>query len=180
MTENEIIGGAANALTEKPKFVITIPITVLPEPEPIPKRTLLDRLSRKPLPIPKHVEKERTLVFYPCKVANIHRIAAKSLELPDEALINDVRADLLPLLADQKNLGNIIYIIAAAIQNNHMEPSEELQSFLLLNMDHEDMFLCLHYALGNSGMKSFLNSIVLVRGLITILKPEASPLDGSE
>ena len=190
MTEKEIIGRAADALTEKAKFSITIPVSwypelPTPEPLPIPKITFVDKILRKTLPVIApdplpELETERELVFYPCKVANMSRIARTALLLPEEMLSEELNAAVLPLIADGSHLDNMIYIIAAAVQNNHMEPSNDLITFIKMNMDHEDMFLCMHQAFGSLGMQSFLNSIVLAKGTITVLKPEASPQDGSE
>lgn len=180
MTENEIIGAAADALTEKARFAITIPVSVPSDPKPLPKRTFWNWLIRKPVPIPVPIETERELVFYPCKVANMHRIARTALLLPSELISGDLNESVLPLLADQTHKDDMIYIIAAAIQNNHLEPDAELINFLQMNLNHEDMNLCIAKAFALLGMESFLNSIVLARGTIRVLKPETSPIDGSE
>lgn len=179
MTDNEIIGAAADALTEKAKFSITIPVSVPDEAKPLPKRTFWDWLLRRPIPVHEPVETERELVFHPCKVANMSRIARTALLLPGEMISGELTAAVLPLLADEAHKNNMIYIIASAVQNNHLEPAENLINFLNLNLDHEDMFLCMHKSFGELGMQSFLNSIVLAKGTIMILKP-TSPNDGSE
>ena len=179
MTDNEIIGQAADALTEKAKFAITIPVTWRPEPKVKPRAGMFDLLLKKQTP-EAAPETERELVFYPCKVANMSRIARTALLLPNEILSNEINEAVLPLIADETNLDNLVYIIAAAVQNNHLEPARELLDFIKMNMDHDDMFLCLHKSFGVLGMQSFLNSIVLARGTVSVLKPATSPADGSE
>lgn len=164
-TEDTIRSLAGETLVGKEPFSITIPIDQ-------PKRSIWDWITRKP------IIKDRNFTINSCKVGNMFRIASKALTLPDQIAKGDLYQVLLPLF--QEHLTTIIYIVAASIQNNKHEPDRELISFINDNFDHEDLYTCLTYSLDNVGMDSFLNSIVLVKGTIQVLKPKSSPLDGSE
>jgi len=165
LTEDNIISGAGEAMAGKDPFKITIPIAE-------PKRSFWKWIIRKP------VEKERTFMFSPCKVGNMFRIAAKAVTLPKEIIQGQQSEVLLPLFAE--HLNTIIYIVAAAVQNNKYEPKKELIQFIHDNMDHEDLYTCMLYSLDNVGLDSFLSTIALAKGTIQVLKPKVSPLDGSE
>lgn len=182
MSNKEIYQNVANTFTEKPKFTITVPISWLPDaptPEPI-KQSLFDRLFKgraiqTPVTPP---ETERTFTIYPCKVANMARIAGASVRLPDEIVTGTLAETVLPLI--HEHLPTIVYVVAAGIQNNHEEPSEELIKFIERNFDNDDLYACLDPVLENVRMQSFLNSIVLAKGTEKILKPKTSPNDRSE
>jgi hypothetical protein len=185
MQDKEIVTGSANALTGKARFALTIQITAQQDAEPSKtlKRPFLEKLKElwsKPQKSEPAKETERTLIIYPCKVANMYRIAAAALQLPVEVVSGPLVKAILPLMSQPEILDTILYIVASGIQNNHLEPDKSLIDFLKLNLDHEDMFLLMHHTLDNVGMDSFLNSIVLSRGTVDILLPEASPVDGSE
>ncbi|MBB6109711.1 hypothetical protein SAMN05421821_105129 [Mucilaginibacter lappiensis] len=182
MQDKEIYQGVVNTFTEKPKYTITIPISWRPEVEPVPpvKRSLFERLFRgKPVQIePEPIPTEETFTIYPCKVANMWRVAGAATELPDEIKNGELAEVVLPLIND--HLETIVYIVAAGIQNNHEEPSADLIKFIERNFDNQDLHTVLHYVLENVYMQSFLNSIVLAKGTVKILKPKTSPTDGSE
>lgn len=164
--EDNIRSLAGETLIGREPFTITIPIDN-------PKRTFSQWLRREPLIT------ERTLVIKPCKVCNMFRIASKALTLPNEIGKGDLSEVLLPLFYD--HLPTIRYIVASAIQNNKYEPAPELINFITDHFDHDDLYKCMSYALDNVGLDSFLNSIVLIRGTVQVLKPrETSPQDGSE
>jgi hypothetical protein len=165
ITEDNIVSGAAQAMAGKDPFKITISIAE-------PNRTFWQWLTRQA------VVKEKTLVFHPCKVGNMFRIAAKAVTLPKEITHGQQSEVLLPLFAE--HLPTIIYIVAAAVQNNKHEPKPELIEFIRDNMDHDDLYTCMLYSLDNVGLDSFLSTIALAKGTIQVLKPKASPLDGSE
>ncbi len=166
MITNNIYQQIGETLIAKPKFKITVPIAD-------PKRSLWDYLLRKP------VITERTFTIYPCKVGNMFRIASRAITLPKELAQGSLSEVLMPLFSE--HLTTIIYVVAASIQNNKQEPSKELIEFIKNEMDHDDLYECMQHALENLGLESFLNSIVLARGTIIILKPkETSPIDGSE
>ena len=165
-TEDSIRSLAGETLIGREPFSITIPIEE-------PKRTFLQWLRGEALVT------ERTFVIKACKVGNMFRIASKALTLPNEISQGDLSEAVLPLFND--HLPTIRYIVAAAIQNNKHEPATELINFITDHFDHEDLYKCMSYALDNIGLDSFLNSIVLIRGTVQVLKPrKTSPLDGSE
>lgn len=174
MTDNEIISAAAETIIDKPKFTFTIPITWRPEV----KRTLPDKLLRKPLPEP---ETERTFTIYPCKVCNMYRIASVAARIPQEIKSGTLSEACLPLI--YAHMKDIVYVIASAIQNNPLEPDPELITFINNNFDAIDLHSSLQPALQNLNMEAFFNSIVLIKGTVKILQPKeekTSPKDGSE
>ncbi|WP_183560689.1 hypothetical protein [Mucilaginibacter sp. SP1R1] len=182
MTDKNILQGVVNTFTEKQKFTITIPVSWRPEQALLPpiKQTLLNRLlngkaiQEKPVEMPD----EETFTIYPCKVANMWRIAGAATSLPDEIREGGLYETVLPLIHD--HLVTIVYLVAAGIQNNHEEPAPELITFIERNFDNEDLYSCLFPVLENVNMQSFLNSIVLAKGTVKILIPKTSPTDGSE
>ncbi|MCZ4244981.1 hypothetical protein [Pedobacter punctiformis] len=172
MTENEILKGVTETLIEKPFYTVTVPIKEL---KPIPKRSFFDKLVGKPII---HQEVNRKFTINPCVVGNMYRIAGHAVSLPDEILEGSMAQSILPII--NEHLSTLVYIVAAGIQNNKREPEQELISFIEDNFEAEDLYKTLHPILENLGMQSFLNSIALAKGTVRILKPNVSPLDGSE
>lgn len=175
LQEQNIYPAVTATLNEKPKYEITIPLTVLPEP---PKRTILDRIMRKPVPEP---ETERTFVIYPCKVCNMYRVAGVAARLPSELKGGTYSEVYLPLI--HAHLKDVVYVVAAGIQNNREEPAPDLIRFIEDNFDAIDLFNTLQPVLENVNMEAFFNTIVLMKGAVDILRPKkekTSPKDGSE
>lgn len=175
MEEKNILSAITDTLTGKPVYKLTVPVKWLPL-TPKPKRSFWDWLTRKPLPEQPEVETERTLIFAPCVVANQYRVAGAAAQLPEE-LFEDQSYNLRLLSEHQPT---IVYIIAAAIQNNHLEPEQELITFIERNLDGLDLVNALVASFQSLNMEAFTNSIVLMRGTVTILKLKTSPDDGSE
>lgn len=183
MTNNQIISALADTLTEKPRYQFTVAIREpkIPAPYVAPKLTFWDKVTRKPIPItpePEPIEYTRTFTVYPPVVNNMYRIAGRSANLPQEVIKGTVAEIVLPLILNHKD--DIVYIIAAGIQNTKREPDLELIDFIQDNFDSEDLFNCLQAVLGGEWMQHFFNSIALAKGTVKILTPNASPLDGSE
>lgn len=177
MEEREIFSGIAALITDKPKYEFTIKIAN-PKTPVRPKRTFLDWIRRKPLPPLPPVETERHFVINPCKVGNMYRAAGAAIGLPEEIREGGLAETMIPEL--DKHLGTIVYIVAAAIQNNRNEPSRELLDFIEENFDNIDLFTAFANSIDGLELQSFMNSIVLARGTTTVLKPKANPVDGSE
>lgn len=175
MDSRQIIKGAVDELTGKMIYEFTIPVKHV-EPAILPKRTLWDRVLRKPPPSIIEPETERSFQIYPCVAINQYRIAGEALTLPVDLLEDETQA----LTYVPEHLPTMIYIIAAAIQNNYLEPDKELIQFLERNLDNIDILKILAASLQNANMQSFLTSIVLMNGMASILKPEANPIDGRE
>ena len=174
MQDTQIIQSVVDSLTGKMIYQFTVPVRT-PESPLAVKRSLWDWLRRKPVPVAT-VETERTFTIYPTVVANQYRIAGKALGLPTE--LPDDESGMLALVPE--HLSTIIYIIAASIQNNHLEPDAELITFLERNLDNVDIAQILAASMQGANMQSFLISIVLMNGTATILTPKTSPQDGSE
>lgn len=165
--DNKIISGAIDSLTGKLLLTLNIPVRWLPK---VPWwRRLFKKVKE---------ENFRTYEIWPCVVANQYRIIGKALSLPNEVYSD---ANLLFPIFEQHQR-TMVYIIAAAIQNNHLEPEKELITFLERNLPGEDILTALQASLQQVNMQSFFDSIVLMNGLVKIVSPEtkSSPLDGSE
>ena len=157
MEEKEILSAIADTFTDKPRHEFEVPITNF---------TWWDRILFR---------KKRKFTIYPCVVANSVRIAGRVVLLPDEIKQGDVGSDINKIIHEHSR--DIIYIVACAIQNNRYEPEKWLIDFIANNFTNEQLYLPLYYSLDAVGMQSFLNTIVLAKG-VTILK--TSPIDGSE
>lgn len=164
---NQIISAAVDTLTNKMVYSFTL---VNKTPEKV-KRTFWERLMRKPV---KEVELSRSFNIYPCVVVNQYRIAAKAQSLPLELF--EEQSLMLSLVPE--HLPTIVYIIAAAIQNNKHEPEKSLITYIEDNIDNEEILDVLSASLQQANMQSFMNSIVLMNGVAKVLK--TSPIDGSE
>lgn len=167
MEDKNIISAVVDALTGKVIYKFSVPVRYIPE------RSLFDRLLRKP----NNQEKERHFEIWPCVVANQYRIAGKAITLPTELYEDSTKM----LLHVNDHLPTMVYIIAAAIQNDHLEPAADLIQFIERNFDNEDIYQALLASLQGQNLQSFLNSIVLMNAQAEILDPKkTSPVDGSE
>lgn len=175
MNENFILKSVTDTLTGKKIHEITVRIRV-PEKVTVAKRSLLDWLLCRPKPAPVQPETHRTFEIWPCVVKNQYRIAGNAAMLIDG--LHDDHSENIKFL--QENQPIVAYIVAAAIQNNHMEPEPSLIEFIENNFDGEDLYTALRASFDNYCMQSFSNSIVLLKGTVTVLKPKASPNDGIE
>lgn len=168
-TDNEIIKAVADTLTDAPIYEMVVKVRVPEQPE-VPKRTLMDRFLRKPLPPIAEPELFRTLIFYPCVVANQYRIAGECALLPEQ-IWQEVEWNIPLLVEHQKR---IVYIIAAALQNNHLEPEPALITFLERNMSGKQLARALVASYQTLNMEDFIDSIILMRAAVKILQPEMS------
>lgn len=175
MNEKLILKSITDTLTGKKVHEITVRIRV-PEKPPKIKYSLWDRICRKPRPIQPVPETHRTFEIWPCIVKNQYRIAGNAAMLVD-GLHEDHSLNIQFI---QDNQPIVVYIVAAAIQNNHLEPEPSLIEFIENNFDGQDLYTVLMASFDNFCMQDFSNSIVLLKGTVTILKPETSPNDGSE
>ena len=175
MQDSQIIQSVVDTLTGKMTYEFTVPVRVV-EPFVEPKRTLWDWICNKPVEPMKEPETERTFTIFPTVVINQYRIAGKALSLPADLFEEEEKM----LAYVPEHLPTMVYIIAAAVQNNHLEPDPELITFFERNLDNIDIVQILVGAMAGTNMQSFLTSIVLMNGVAKILKPETSPIDGSE
>lgn len=167
--DNKIISAAIDTLTGKLLFTLTVPVRWLP------RTPWWKQLFGRKSP----AEKVRVFEIWPCVVANQFRIVGKALTLPNQMY---EEANLLFPIFEQHQK-TMLFIIAAAIQNNHLEPDPSLIKFLQRNIDGIDILITLQASLQQVNMQSFFDSIVLMNGLVEIVNPspkKSSPLDGSE
>jgi hypothetical protein len=175
MEDKQIISAVVDTLTGKVLYEFTIKVRRV-EPVDLPKRSLWDKLIRKPNVILPEPEKARTFQIWPAVVINQYRIAGAALKLPV-----DLFEDPTKMLAYiPEHLPTMVYIIAAAIQNDYREPEKELITFLEKNMDNLDIAQALAASLQGANMQAFTTSILLMQGEAMILTNEGSPIDGSE
>ena len=175
MEDIKIIQGAVNALNEESIYEFTVRVVDV-EPVIQPRRTLWDRITRKPLPTPIEPETHRTFKIYESVVSNVYRIAGKAVSLPIDIFEEEEKM----LAYVPEHLPTMIYIIAAAIQNNHKEPDAELIRFLERNLTNSAVAKLLVSAMFNTNMQAFLISIVSMQAMASIVKPKTSPIDGNE
>lgn len=175
MQDKFILKSVADTFTGKPVYQITIPVRVPKEVEQ-PKRTLLGRILRKKPDQVKEPETSRAFEIKPCVVGNMYRVSGHAGLLPDD--IFEHQSNNIKLITE--HLPTITYIVASAIQNNHLEPDPELIKFLEDNVDAIDLYDLLKASFSSLRMDSFTNSIVLMKGTVGILNPETSPKEGRE
>jgi hypothetical protein len=175
MKDKQIISAVVDTLTGKVLYEFTIKVRRV-EPVELPKRSLWDKIMRKPIVFPDEPETERTFQIYPAVVINQYRIAGAAVKLPV-----DLFEDPTKMLAYvPEHLPTMVYIVASAIQNDYREPEKELMSFLEKNMDNLDVAQALAASLQGANMQAFTTSILLMQGEAMILTNEGSPTDGSE
>lgn len=163
--EDQIISASVDTFLEKPQF-LTVRIK---KPK---KQTLWHKILRlKP-------ETERIFTIHPCVAANMGRIAGVAVLMKNKLSGESPQEVLLPLLKDNRK--DVIYSIAAGIQNDRLEPDPKLIYFLEDNLNAFDMEKALEIILDAKWLTSFFNSIVLITGSVSILRKETSPLDRSE
>lgn len=186
--EDKIISASVDTFLEKAKYTLTVPllepITHYKEQIPIYKeQNWFERLTRKPKEVIEQdpeidwIETERSFTIYPCKAANMARIARTALTLPLE-IEGYYKSDTILPLIDQ-HLDTVLYVVAAGIQNNQHEPDPQLIEFLRINCDAIDLLHAAYYVMENVNMESFSNTTVLIRGAISIIK-KTGPIDRSE
>jgi hypothetical protein len=174
--ENNIISKAVDALTGKEVYRFTIGVRHVEGVAPPAPLSFWDRIrGRKLEPIAQPIT-ERSFTIYPAVVINQYRIAGVAVTLPVEVFESSTA--MLSLVPE--HLPKMVYIIASAVQNNHLEPDPELITFFERNLDNIDIAQILTASLQASNMQSFLTSIVLMNEVAKILKPKTSPQDGSE
>jgi hypothetical protein len=176
MNENEIYSGIADVLIDKP-YTLVIPVRWQPPVLQV-KRSLVDKLLRRPMPVPADPERYRRFEIYPAVVGNQYRIIGRAVTLPDELKAGELTESVMPLIPI--HMPNMVYIIASAIQNNHLEPEPELLLFIERNFNSRQIFEALYQSIEGIGLQDFMNSIVLTKRAISIMKPRTSPEDGRE
>jgi hypothetical protein len=143
---------------EKPIYTITVPVKWRPA-----KDVIIGKLLRREL------EQEQTFTIEPLVICVCVRIAVRVKMIPKEVISGNILEAALPLLED--HLHNMAYIIAAAIENTYLEPQKGLIEFIEKNFTVDQLFEGLHASLNAMNLQSFLDSIVLMKGTVNILKP---------
>ena len=168
MEERQILKSVTDTLTGKKIHTLTVPVKW------IPKLPWYKRLIGAKNP---YAVTSKTFDIWPCVVSNQYRIAGNAAMLTDG--LCEVHSDNIKFLIQNQPI--VVYVVACAIQNNHLEPDPSLIQFIENNFDKDDLYIALRASFSNLGMEAFSNSISLLKGTVNILKPtELSPKDGSE
>ena len=168
MEENQILKTVVDTLTGKKIHTLTVPVKWRPK-LPWYKRLIGMR--------DKYTQDYQTFEIWPCVVNNQYRIAGNAAMLTDG--LHQTHSDNIKFIIQNQPI--VVYIVAAAIQNNHLEPEQGLIDFIGNNFDKDDLYTALRASFDNLGMEAFSNSIVLLKGTVKILMPEeTSPKEGSE
>lgn len=170
MNEKQTLQAVAETITDKPTLSFEVEVK---------RRHWLDRLLRR--------NKARQFTIRPAVVGTMLRISARAIQLHEE-LTDAIRLDTGKATADMgatmqlvhAHMADVVYIVAAAIQNDCEEPSERLQAFIRQNFDAEDLVQVLLPVLAGLNLQGFLNSIVLVKGTEGVLRPKTSLKEAGE
>lgn len=164
MEEKEILKGVAETITEKPKLTITIDVK---------SRTWLDRVLFRP--------KARVFVVKPTTVASMLIVSGKAglmnAGLIQAAQLSEENRIPALLAAINANIRDVVFAVATIIQNNGEEPDKKLLKWLLKHTDALDLAEIIVPVFGSTYMQAFFNSIVLVKGTESVLKPKTSLKD---
>lgn len=118
----------------------------------------------------KPINKERVLVFREAKICTVKKITAALVQLPTE-LYGHSNIDIaLPFISG--NLDRLTFIIAAAVQNDHKEPSKDLIAFIENNCSYSLYMEGLQYSIASTGMISFIEAYAMMKGAAAIINPE--------
>lgn len=128
--------------------------------------------------ITRNKKKYKVFELYPSVTGNMIRIADRAMRLPDELVGQSLYEIAIPLIS--KHGEDVIYIVAAGIQNNKHEPAKELLAFVRDNFTGELLYDALYPILEGAAMQAFTSSTILIKGTDTILKPRIDPIDGRE
>lgn len=146
---------------EKPEYSLTVPVTWNPKK----KWSFLNWLLRKPTP---SAASERTFTFKLSVAANMTRIAKVAMNLPKELFGNTAEEMLMDKIQDCSK--DMVYIIAAGIQNTSAEPDSKLIEFIEKNFDSQSLHQGFQIAIAQLGLEYFMASIAILRGTTSILK----------
>lgn len=141
----------AEAITEKP---ITITVDVKPKNK---LQALLIKHGFKP--------SKRIFDIKPQRVVNIYRIAGRAVKIDTGMLFQT--EDRIGSMIDviHRHGEDIFYIVAAAIQNDHNEPSEKMIDIVKNEFEMNDILEVLKVAVSNYNITAFFSSIALIVGV---------------
>jgi hypothetical protein len=101
----------------------------------------------------------------PQRVVNIYRIAGRAVTFNVAGIFDntDTVGTIMKVMAEHGD--DIFYIVAAAIQNNHAEPSKSLIKIIKNEFEMDDILKVLKVAIGNYNISDFMTSIALITGI---------------
>lgn len=147
----DVLTKVAEVISEKP---VSISFSVKPKNK---FEAWLMRRNFKP--------SKRFYEIKPQRVGNIYRIAGRAVKLNVAGIFNntDTVGTIMRVMAEHGE--DLFYIVAAAIQNDHNEPSPSLIETIKNEFEMEDMLKVLKVAIGNYNISDFMTSIALITGI---------------
>jgi hypothetical protein len=117
---------------------------------------------------------KRFFEIKPQRVGNVYRIAGRAVKLDTGKLFQteDRIGSMVDVLS--RHGEDIFYIVAAAIQNDHREPTEALIEIVKNEFEMNDLLTVLQIAVSNYNINAFFNSIALMVG-VDALNIKVSP-----
>jgi hypothetical protein len=166
LDEKQVLQEVAKTITEAP-VKLTIDIK--------PKNKIHAWLIRH-----KYCPSQRFYEIKPQRVVNVYRIAGRAIKLDVEGIVEntDVFGMLMRTMAT--NGEDIFYIVAAAIQNDHREPTDKLIDIVKNEFEMEDILTVMKIAVNNYNVSAFLNSIALMTGIDAVKTRKVSPNENAE
>ena len=170
-----IMSAAAEALVDKPLGELDI---VIKEPSTIEKLKLKITGGKKPI---------RKFVIERTVLRNCYRIASRAVLIDENIFQADIEKAIFE--AGFQHYPDLVYIIAAGLQNNSKEPEQELIDFIWDNFTNEQMLYAFDKILSQYNIKDFMQSIILIKGADILTKREdqksenldrMSPMDQAE
>ncbi|GAA4338459.1 hypothetical protein GCM10023149_48440 [Mucilaginibacter gynuensis] len=96
----------------------------------------------------------------PITVGNLYRISGMVKKIPDGL----IEGTAVQILADiHEHIDKLVYIAAVGIQNDENEPTPDLLD-LVKKFDLEDIHSVVQIVLSQINLKSFISSIILIKG----------------
>jgi len=140
--KNNPFSAVADTLTEKPKASFTL--LLAREPQPVNLLARIRRLFVK--------RQRRVFTIMPCYVGNMYRISGQAALISNEDKSGTFVEEACSWILSSMPI--VQYVSAAALQNNHLEPSAELIKIINRNFDSEDMANCIEPAVHNADLGS--------------------------
>jgi|GEM_PF-2386417 len=170
--ENEITSASVDIFLEKAKYTFIVPLS-----EPVityKPQTWWQQWLHKPKQVESQ-ETERSFTIYPCKAANMIRIAEVALSAQEEVGPGIESDKCIPIVNNQTT--NMLYAVAAGIQNNQHEPERSLIDFLRNNADAIDLHRAAHFSVENENMAPLFQHFCLDKKESDKLKNKADKAD---
>lgn len=166
INEMQVLGEVAKTITEQP-----VKITIDIKPKNKIHAWLINR---------KYCPSQRFYEIKPQRVINIYRIAGRAVYLDVAGIAEDTDVFGMLMRTMAKNGEDIFYIVAAAIQNDHREPTDKMLDIVRNEFEMEDILTVMKIAVNHYNISAFLNSIALMTGIDAVKIRKVSPNENEE